>query len=173
MCDNEEIISYLDALINNKKYSWWYPKPKINCDIDSLDPSQKFKSDNGIHANINTLSDKELSELKERFVMNDDTNSLNNVIKEDTLGHDTVNLLTEKIADINIQINDTPFGIPTNNLRILRAQLEEQLKTAKAGNYRYVGGKRKSKRRKNKKPTKKGKKNRKSNKKSMKKSIKK
>jgi hypothetical protein len=178
-CSNDEIISDLDRLIKYKNS--WNPlsqKPDINCDIDL----QEFKKRNGItesiNIDVNNLSVKELSELKEHFAMNNGTNDLNNLIKENTTEWSKIKALNEEIQRKNdeletLQRNKNTYlssdTIDIINLKVQIKNLEEQLEKAKKGSYVYKGGRCKSKRRKSKKPTKNGKKNRKSNKKSMKK----
>jgi len=147
---------------------------------------KNLKKRNGItesiNIDVNNLSVKELSELKEHFEIMNNNNPLNALIKENTTELSKIKALNEEIQRKNDELNllqnkkntylspDTPH---ITNLKVQIEYLKNELEEAQKGSYKYTGGKRKSKRRKSKKPTKNGKKNRKSNKKSMKKSMKK
>jgi len=196
-CSNEEIIAYLDALIKYKSpkniFNLFSTKTKPilnpNCDIDSLEPSQKFKHDNGIAQSIpiNELPVEDLATLKEQFFTNkpsQDEYSILSVNLEYSKIIEKINEAKKKLDDLTSKHNITDLDeIKKINLQIKK--LEEDLKQVQQPIREYHnngldekvrgvrGGKRKSKRRKSKNPTKKGKKNRKSNKKYMKKSMKK
>ena len=184
MCDNEEIISYLDALIAYKQ-SWFKPPlPFIsnNC-LEKIKQEYRIlkQSEDNVAININTVSKSDLTELLQRFrngnfyKPNEYSISTKNLNEPEIL--DKIQVLENMVNYLNskdiVTVEDKrEIKKLSGDIDTLRDQLNIVKPTRRYYNDNglvYNGGKRKSKRRKSKNPTKKGKKNRKSNKKSMKK----
>lgn len=177
---NDQIINYLNALINYKKS--WIPQRKPDSKVHIPDNSCLYVIDNKINEisqshqdfsnkNVEDLNDDQLNYLKDSFMSQSNYKPNMSIKTTDELN---IAKLEKNIKELEKQRSDiSNFEEQRQILKNLES-LKEQLKEAQKGTIVYIGGKRRTKRRKSKKTTgKKGRKGRKSTKKSNKKLSKK
>jgi hypothetical protein len=177
---NDQIINYLNALINYKKS--WIPQRKPDSKVHIPDNNCLYVIDNKINEisqshqdfsnkNVEDLNVVQLNYLKDSFISLSNYNPNMSIKTTDEL---KIAKLEKNIKELENQRHNIGNFKEQKQFNDNLESLKEQLKEAQKGTTVYIGGKRRTKRRKSKKTTnKKGKKNRKSTRKSNKKLSKK
>lgn len=177
---NDQIINYLNALINYKKS--WIPQGKPDSNVHIPDNNCLHVIDNKINEisqshqdfsnkNVEDLNVVQLNYLKDSFISLSNYNPNMSIKTTDEL---KIAKLEKNIKELENQRDNIGNFKEQKQFNDNLESLKEQLKEAQKGTTVYIGGKRRTKRRKSKKTTnKKGKKNRKSTRKSNKKLSKK